>query len=370
MGIFLGTVLLLVFVLVELIIIRYHLKEPIPWREVVVNLNSGHILMWIGRGIEIVAYHFVLTYFSFGWVAAWPVWLQWIFAVFAWDFCFYWLHRLHHKFPFLWGVHEVHHQGEHFSLSLGIRNSWYSSITSIPFFIPLAILGMPLEQFIVVGSVHYFIQFYNHNRIINKSGWLEYIMITPSHHRVHHGTNPEYRDKNCGGTFVFWDKLFGTFQAEMEEVPVEFGLHKPVASENPFWVNTLPFLKLYFKKLAKRADRIRPPRWPIADLWVGLGGILMFCLLLAYILWEHTWSGTPKVVLFALVFFGTFANGGLAEGRRWGWISWILTTLVLTPWFFFAFVPDHLLFGIVTVLGAVHGFLVLGQWRKGTMEAH
>lgn len=365
MSVWLGTLLLLVFVVIELLAIRFVLKEEIPWREVVVNLNSGHILMWIGRGIEILAYHLVLSYASFGWVGEWPGWLQWVFGVFAWDFCFYWLHRLHHKIPLFWGVHEVHHQGEHFSLSLGIRNSWYSSITSIPFFMGLAIVGMPLEIFITVGSVHYFIQFYNHNRLVNKSGWLEHIFVTPSHHRVHHGTNPEYRDKNCGGTFVFWDKLFGTFQAERDDIQIEYGIRRKVETDNPFWVNTLPFLKLYAKRMA---DKAHQPSKAAKKLpkgrWVGLGGVLLFGLLLVYIRNEFVWEQGQLISLFALVFVATLANGGLADGHAWGWWLWVVVATLGIPLFYFIGVPNDLWFGALSLLTGIHGLVTLFLWFR------
>ena len=209
-----GTTLLLILILMEIVFLKVVKEEEIPWREVLLNINSGHILLWINRGWILLAYYYIWQNLGFQWIAAWPVWGQWLFTFFAWDFCYYWSHRMHHTVPLLWNVHSIHHQGEHYSLSLGIRNSWFQSLTSFPFFVILSIIGVPIELFIGVSGIHYFIQFYNHNRIVKKSGFLEYFMITPSHHRVHHGSNPEYLNRNHGGTFVFWDKLFGTFQVE------------------------------------------------------------------------------------------------------------------------------------------------------------
>ena len=138
-NLFLAILLLLLLVLVEILYIKYIEKEPIPWREIIFNLNSSHIMTWVGRGIELISFDFVLRHAGLGLVTELPVMAQWIFTLFAWDLCFYWMHIWHHKFPFLWAVHVVHHEGEHFSLSLGIRNSWYSSLTALPFFLPLAI---------------------------------------------------------------------------------------------------------------------------------------------------------------------------------------------------------------------------------------
>ena len=217
----------------------------------------------------------------------------------------------------------VHHQGEHFSLSLGIRNSWYSSLTSIPFFIPLAILGASLEQFVIVGSIHYFIQFYNHNRLVKRSGWLEYFMVTPAHHKVHHGRNPEYLDKNCSGAFIIWDKLFGTFQTELKDVPIKFGIDEPIKSENPFWINTVPFLRfLGIKEPSFKTEKSQV--YMLNDFLIGLGGLLLFGWLLFYISVEKSWDTLQLSCLFVIIFFSTISICGLAEGRIWGMISWIL----------------------------------------------
>src|SRR5699024_3092268 len=112
--------------------------------------------------------------------------------------------------PLLWAVHVVHHQGEHFNLSLGIRNSWYSSLSDLPFIIGLAVIGVPLPVFIIVSSMHYGIQFYNHNGLMGEFDWLKRFIVTPSYHRIHHAMAPVYRNRNFAGTFVFWDRLFGT----------------------------------------------------------------------------------------------------------------------------------------------------------------
>jgi Fatty acid hydroxylase superfamily len=185
----------------------------------------------------------VLQHLSLHWVDQWPVAWQWVFAFIGWDFCFYWMHRMHHKLPIFWAVHVVHHQGEHFNLSLGIRNSWYSSLTSFLFVAILAVLGVPLEIFIAVSSFHYSVQFYNHNALVGKSGWLDKIMVTPSNHRVHHGMDPIYVNKNFGGTLLIWDKLFGTYQAERDDVPLRYGVSGSVSSNNPLWANNSPLQK-------------------------------------------------------------------------------------------------------------------------------
>ena len=326
MSLVIGNILLFVCVIIELLFMRYSKKEAIPWKEVVTNINSGHILMWIFRSLAISAYQLSLHYFNLHIVDSWPRTTQWIFGFFAWDFCFYWSHRFHHLYPVLWAVHVVHHEGEHFNLSLGIRNSWYSSITSFPFFFILTILGVPLHIFVLVSGVHYFVQFYNHNHFVKKSGWLEYILITPSHHRVHHGKNDLYIDKNFGGTFVFWDKLFGSFQHERTDVPVQFGVQEPTGTMNTVLVNNIPFLKLLRGK-----KRSQNNLYSISNVtyFTVAGTFLLICLLLWFIYAEKTMVLIEKVMLFFIIFLGTIGNGIFCENRLLGFVVWIVSSVVL-----------------------------------------
>jgi len=351
MNLALGNALLLLMVIVELVILKYYKKEKIPWKDVVFNLNSGHILLWILRGVELATFYFILQNYSFYLLKDLPFIPIWIFTFIAWDFCFYWLHRLHHKIKIFWMVHVVHHEGKEYNLSLGIRNSWYSSVTSIPFFIILAVIGVPFEMFISISSLHYFVQFYNHNALVNKSGFLEKIMVTPSHHRVHHGVNPDYIDKNFGGTLVFWDKMFGTFQAEKKDDPVIFGTLDYVKTNNLFWANNIPVLKILGMSMPKFSKK--DIHYKVKGFVLGIGAFLLFALLLNYILYEEIWANNIKVFLFTIVFLGTLAIGGISEGRYWGLILWIITGLVM-PIIFVATILNNWLLNICFVLLFLH----------------
>ncbi len=327
MNLALGTGLMLLMVIIELFVLKFYKKEQIPWRDVVFNLNSGHILMWILRGAELAVFYFILHNYSFYLLKNWSFIPIWVFTFLTWDFCFYWLHRLHHKIKLFWIVHVVHHEGEEYNLSLGIRNSWYSSVTSIPFFIILAVIGVPFEIFVSISSLHYFVQFYNHNGIVKKSGFLEKIMITPSHHRVHHGVNPDYIDKNFGGTLVFWDKLFGTFQEEKEEDPVIFGTLDSIKTNNLFWANNIPVFQFFGISIPK--FKTKSVRYKIKGLVLGTAALLLFFLLLNYIFYEDIWSNSIKIFLVVIIFTGTLAIGGVSEGRYWGLLLWIITGVIL-----------------------------------------
>jgi len=154
------------------------------------------------------------------------------------DFVGYWSHRFNHTINLFWNRHIIHHSSEEFNLACALRQS-ISAIVSIYFFlyIPLALLGIPANVVALVAPIHLFAQFWYHTRLINKMGILEHIIVTPSHHRVHHAINDEYLDKNYSQIFIFWDKLFGTFQEEIPEKPAVYGVKKPVNTWNPFFIN-------------------------------------------------------------------------------------------------------------------------------------
>ncbi|WP_246024911.1 sterol desaturase family protein [Paraburkholderia dinghuensis] len=357
---------MLAFVLAELFAARMWSGRPIPWRDVVLNLGSGHILMWLFRGVEIAVYAWVVAHASLHWAETWPTLVLWGFALFAWDLGFYWMHRIHHVLPVLWSVHVVHHEGEHFNLSLGIRNAWISSLTTLPFTsIPLALIGVPLPVFIAVSTLHYTVQFYNHNSIVARSGWLERFFITPAHHRVHHGQNREYRDRNFGGTFLLWDKLFGSFQPELPGVPVHYGVARPTPSTNPLWANVVPLLRY----AGLRVPRIENDayRKTLPDIAIGTGGLLLFCVAAYYVHRDGTWPAWGQSVFFALIFASTLALGGMSDGRAWGlpcWIALGCAGIVVLPLAFGLSDPPGV---IALALLPLHGLATLRFARAGSV---
>lgn len=179
----------------------------------------------------------------------------WTFlAVFVlYDLCYYWSHRMAHEVSLFWGGHVVHHQSEEYNLSVALRQSATSFIWSLPFYLPLAIFGFDPMQFLLAGGLNLVYQFWIHTNHIGKLGPLEWVLNTPSHHRVHHGRDPKYIDKNYAGVFIIWDRLFGTFQVE-EERP-RYGITKPLNSWDPVYANVA-----HYKDLFKLAARARSPR--------------------------------------------------------------------------------------------------------------
>lgn len=172
----------------------------------------------------------------------------WLFILVLADFCQYWLHRLSHEVNIMWAGHIVHHSQEAYNYSVALRQSFIESIYTWIFYLPLAFFGIPWQLFIMAYAISLIWQFFVHTRLIDKLGWLENVFATPSHHRVHHGKNPQYIDKNYGALFIFWDKLFGTFEPEMEAV--NYGITIPLQTQNPVWVNIhhhVHIFKMVFK---------------------------------------------------------------------------------------------------------------------------
>ena len=166
--------------------------------------------------------------------------LTYVIAFIALDFAGYWVHRLQHVVNFFWNGHIVHHSSEEFNLACALRQSISSIVKTFAIFLlPAALLGVPAQVIATVAPLHLFAQFWYHTQHINKMGFLEKIIVTPSHHRVHHAINPQYIDKNYGQIFIFWDKWFGTFQPELSDVPPVYGITRPVRTWNPIKINFL-----------------------------------------------------------------------------------------------------------------------------------
>lgn len=353
---------MLALVVAEMLALKYIHGKAIPWKEVVSNLNSGHVLMWVFRGVEVGLFGFLLTHANLHLVDSWPLAAQWAFAFIAWDLSFYWMHRLHHKIPFFWAVHVVHHQAEHFNLSLGIRNSWYSSLTSLLFVAVLAVFGVSLEMFIVVSTIHYAVQFYNHNGIVRKSGFLDRILVTPSNHRVHHGMDARYINKNFGGTLLLWDKVFGTYQKELDDVPMQYGLHKWQKTDNPVWMNHAGLLLSLSKRAPALLDTVR---LKVPELVIGLGGIILFCMVIHFVDMEDRLPAMQLLALFAIVFLGTIALGGMSDERRWGAVLWVGLALVAPVAYCAEYgFPDVWGQGMLALFVA-HGLTVLWHLLRG-----
>jgi sterol desaturase/sphingolipid hydroxylase (fatty acid hydroxylase superfamily) len=189
------------------------------------------ILDIIVRGVCLIVlnyfYRFHLMDLSFA------PFLYWTVLIVSEDFMFYWLHRVDHYCRFFWAVHVTHHSSEEFNLTVGFRSSVFQPLYRFIYFIPMAFMGFKGIDIMFAYSATQIFGILVHTQTIRKLGFLEYIIVTPSHHRVHHGSNVKYLDKNMGMFLIIWDKLFGTFQAEEEDEPVKYGLTKNLERNHP-----------------------------------------------------------------------------------------------------------------------------------------
>ena len=230
-------------------------NDTVPLNDMISSLSSGITNSTkdvLGLSVAIISYgwlveNLALTHVESGW-------LTYFIAFMALDFSGYWVHRIAHEYNFFWNNHIVHHSSEEFNLACALRQS-ISVVVRIftVFLLPAALLGVPAEVIAVVAPLHLFAQFWYHTRHIGRMGFLEHIIVTPAHHRVHHAINPIYLDKNYSQIFIFWDKLFGTFQEELDDVPPVYGVTRPVRTWNPIKIN---FMHLWLLiKDAWRANR-------------------------------------------------------------------------------------------------------------------
>lgn len=217
----------------------YKGKDTVRNMDMISSLSSGVTNVTkdvVGLSLVILSYPFFLKHLAI--VHVQSTIAVYIIAFFALDFAGYWVHRLQHVTNFFWNGHIVHHSSEEFNLACALRQSVSAIVKTFAIFLlPAALLGVPGQVIGVVAPLHLFAQFWYHTQHINKMGFLEKIIVTPSHHRVHHAINPQYIDKNYGQIFIFWDKWFGTYQEELKDVPPVYGITRPVRTWNPLKIN-------------------------------------------------------------------------------------------------------------------------------------
>ena len=183
----------------------------------------------------------------------WVIGAQVLFFVYLDDFLYYWFHRLSHEINAFWAAHVVHHQSEEYNLAVALRQGTFQGVFSWVFYLPLAVLGFPPLVFLTVSSIDTLYQFWIHTRVIGRLGPLEWVLNTPSNHRVHHAKNPQYIDKNCGGALIIWDRMFGTYAAEVE--PPVFGvLEMPTRPFNPFYLQLYLWRDLLLQSFRRKSS--------------------------------------------------------------------------------------------------------------------
>ncbi len=387
----------LLLIAVELWLCRRHRRRDYRLNDAISNVSTSLLMqlaMIVGRGVIVAAYvgvyeRFRVTNFSADQAATW------IACFLGVDIAYYWFHRLSHEVNFLWAAHVVHHQSEDYNLSVALRQSTLQPFFSAIFYWPLALLGFPPVVFFGCAAFNTIYQFWLHTQLIGSLGPLETILVTPSHHRVHHGRNPIYIDRNHGGTLILWDRLFGTFERETESVA--YGITKPLASWNPIWANSHYWIELFQTASLTRAplDRLRtflkPPGWFPPDLGgfqpppqigkdpskfdrpypakLARYALLQFVVLavatIALSLWVDDSFSPVKLVGMGLIAWGLVDLGALFEGQAWGFRS-EMARVVSTPLATLALLSGSMAWGLTLGLGLGVPLCLLWCPRNGS----
>lgn len=297
--------------------------------------------------LSLAAYIFISKHYALtSWSIRSPI--AWIVLLLLVDHSFYWFHRASHRVSFLWAGHSVHHQSEEYNLTTALRQSWIEASMAWPFYLPIAFLGFSPTMFVLASTFNSLYQFGIHTRSIDKVRPVEGVLNTPSSHRVHHGIDPEYIDRNYGGMLMLWDRAFGTYQHELH-TPT-FGTVKPLASWNPLWANLDGWVRI--GSIARRTSRVSdkvyaffaPPEWlpddlggvqtvppvdhtvyrkfdvessPAVDRWVLLQFVIV-ALAATALLWSYgTWPRWLSASVAGWIVASVIAWGALMEQRRW-----------------------------------------------------
>jgi alkylglycerol monooxygenase len=326
-------------------------KDYTPLMDMFSSLLSGItniVKDVLGLSISILTYEWLAGKIGFFQIET--TWLSVAIAFVVLDFQAYWVHRWAHEINIFWNKHVVHHSSEEFNLPCALRQSISQFFNLFTFFlIPAALIGVPAEVIAIIAPVHLFLQFWYHTRHIGKMGFLEHIIVTPSHHRVHHAMNHEYLDKNYAAIFIFWDKWFGTFQAELEDIPPVYGITRPAHTWNPIKINFqhlwLLFLdawrtkswsdklKIWFKPTGWRPSDVES-RYPVSKIddvyhfekfnpnppkiaqWWSMFQLVVMILLGLYFFGNLAQIGVPGIYWYGFyIFVSVYALAEFADGN-------------------------------------------------------
>lgn len=325
-------------------------KKLYRFNDAITNLNIG-----IGNQAFSLVFKFVI----FGtYVAIFDNWAlfhqdvsitSFFLCLFLFDFLFYWAHRWGHEVNFFWGAHVVHHSSEEYNLSVALRQPWFHNLIAFFIFLPIPFFGFDPTVFLMAGALHTLYQFWIHTKAIPKL-WkpIEFLFNTASHHRVHHGRDPKYIDKNHGGVFIIWDRLFGTFQEEEEEPT--YGITTPIKSWNPTWANVHYYVDMFKQAAQMRSlkDKLKlifaKPGWlpdhmggmqfpqevdkssykpydtktsPALNFYVLLQFAFIVWGLVAYMSNFDQLNGTFQVVFLTTIIISTMICGAIFDSKKW-----------------------------------------------------
>lgn len=346
---------------IELVVERISHKDLYRLPDAIANLSCGITSQLSGLFLKILAVGvYQILFENFAFFTLERSWLYWLGLVLLVDLAYYWAHRMSHEVNLFWGGHVVHHQSEEYNLSVALRQSSLQVVWTFAFSLPIAFLGFNTTDFVLISALNTLYQFWIHTELIKKLPWpIELIFNTPSHHRVHHGRNPKYIDKNHAGSLIIWDRMFGTFQEE-EEHPT-YGITKPINSWNAVFANFSHYMDMGqdLKRIPKLTDKIiyifSKPGWlpkelggprPVPEVsertyqkydtpsFMSLNLYVLFqytlCLIgTALFLFNQEQFTMLQKVFVALLITLTVVNCGvLFEKRKWAYFSELLRIIV------------------------------------------
>ncbi len=383
----------------EVLISKIQKSDLYRFNDAISNISCGiaqQVSLVFFKTIMIVGY--VYLYDNFRLFNFEENLFTWVLLFIGVDFFYYWFHRYSHEINLFWGAHIVHHQSEEYNLSVALRQSSFQGFISTIFYLPLAIIGFHPVSFITVNAFQTLYQFWIHTKTIDKMpAWFEYLFNTPSHHRVHHGRNPKYIDKNHGGTLIIFDRWFGTFQEEEEEVV--YGVTKPLSSWNPIWANFDYYAEMwqFLKKPMSVSDKIRylfaMPGWRPAHLGgynaappISSGGITKYdtevpMSLNYYVFFQYGilllitslflfnlnhFDLVEKAIFTTFIILTIISAGGILENRRWTRIMEGSRFVMLVYMAFVLLAGKWWLLGVVIVYVIISMFWLQNQLTRST----
>ncbi|MFC5741475.1 sterol desaturase family protein [Dyella tabacisoli] len=346
----LATPVFFALIALELLVAKLRGRKAYHGSDAINSIGLGVISQIVGVFAKVLSlgiYAWCVEHLALFTLSPGSLWV-WASGLLLYDFLYYWLHRCGHEVNILWAAHVVHHQSEDYNLSTALRQTSSGALLGWLFYLPMALLGYPLQVFVVVALIDLLYQFWVHTEMVGRLGWFDRVFCSPSNHRAHHAVNDRYLDRNYGGILILWDRLFGSFVEEDDNDPPLYGTRSPLRSWNPLWANA----EVYWATLqdcwhARRwRDKLlvwlKPPGWrpadvaerypkpafdlrrkrfepPISRALIGYC-LVQFALLLAMatqFLQMAGSAGMPTLLAYAgYLVFSLCVLGALMEGRR------------------------------------------------------
>ena len=357
----------IVLIAIEVIVDKIKKTNYYRLNDTISNIHTGIVQQVTGVLLKLLNIGiYIWIYENYRIATITPKWYTWLLLLIGVDFFYYWFHRLSHEVSILWGTHVVHHQSEEHNLSVALRQSATQVFGSFWFYLPLAFIGFDPVSFILVAQIQTLYQFWIHTRFIEKMPvWFEFVFNTPSHHRVHHGVNPKYIDKNHGGTFIIYDRMFGTFQKEEEKVfygttsqlkswniaVANFDYYGWIADQLSKVKNGKDFFLVMLKAPGWRPEYLGGPivpkeidasrlrydadAFPQMHVYIATQFVTLLAFVAYFLFNIEKFNSYQEFVSVGFIILSTISIGTLFEGRKWSKILEFIRLLLAIPLLFY-----------------------------------